>query len=393
MSIQQDPTQTGWSGRPLLGDALVLSEEQIARAAHCSDPDESDEAAWDRYLRALAIEGIKSGILRRNAAIIIGPVLEPEAPGRLLAVNGIATQLLCCTDLAEVVEVDLTPWRQQATAPQILLAVQVEEDNGVVRVAGVIDGPSFVERIKHEGKTHSASIAEVPVTVFAGGFEQFQRWATVLPASALPRVAVLDGSSLEPRGLGTPLQELQAQIEEWVKRLLQEAPAPIPLEVMGTRASDRGKVCLINPWIETNSEGNQVALAVSSTPTIWADRPLAEILIERDGMPVWQQLATSKQPIEGAIAWPLEPLKPSESCILKLRPYGATGGAYSKAVLLAADSIIQKAADEVLTRWAGEEAPLDTQGMGRISDSSFAMQFEFAARHVAQHHKGGEKRE
>jgi len=376
MTAAQNQLETDWSGRPLLVDAMVLNEEQIGRAARCVDPADSGEAAWTRYLRALALEGLKEQILRQKLTITLGPELEPEAPGRLLAVNGIATQLVCCTDLADFLEVDLSPWRQEVTAPQMLLAVQVDEDNGVVRVPGVLKGSSFVAQIKQEWAPLDAETVEVPLHSFTGGVEKLLRWTTLLPASAFPRLAVTpEGSASRWR--------YTARLDEWVKRLLQEAPTPIPLLVSGARSTDLAELGLINPRVELNPQGEPVALAVCSTPTIWADRPLAEILIERDGMPVWQKLATSKEPIEGPIAWPLEPLLPGGSFILKLRPYGATGGVYAKANLLAPDPRTLSATDELLTRWTRLQHPSAPEGIGEESDTIIGTRLEFAARRMA----------
>ncbi|MCP9845711.1 hypothetical protein KBY86_02210 [Synechococcus sp. Lug-A] len=375
------------SGRPLLVDEVVLTEVQISRAANCFDPADTDEAAWDRYLRALALEGLKGEILRRQTAITIGPELEPETPGRLLAVNGLATQLLCSTEMSETIAVDLSPWCQEATAPQILLVMQVEEDNGVVRVAGVMDGPTLVAHISREGQALSAATVEIPMTAFRGGFEQFLRWATMLPPSALPRVAVSAGSKASPlaMAIGPALQELQAQIQEWLKHQLQEAPAPIPLLVAGARSADRAEVFLVNPRVDLDAEGNHVAVVVSRTPTIWADRPLAEILIERDGVPVWQQLATSKEPIEGAIGWSLEPLNAGESCTLKLRPYGTSGGAYAKVMLVVTESEVIDQCEAWLCRGDSVQELFTTEGIGMGRDATIRLAEEIATRLRLKH--------
>ncbi|WP_457767188.1 hypothetical protein [Cyanobium sp. ULC065] len=366
-------------------DEVVLSEAQITRAANCVDPADSDAAAWDRYLRALALEGLKGEILRRKIAITIGPELEPETPGRLLAVNGLATQLLCSTEMAETIAVDLSPWRQEATAPQILLVVQIEEDNGVVRVAGVMDGPALVAHISSGGQALSAATVEIPIAAFRGGFEQFLRWTTMLPTSALPRVAVPAASEASPLAIGPALQELQAQIQEWLKHQLQEAPALIPLLVAGARAADQAEVFLVNPRVDLDEEGNHVSLVVSRTPTIWADRPLAEILIERDGVPVWQQLATSKKPIEGAIGWSLEPLNAGESCTLKLRPYGTSGGAYAKVSLVVTESEVIDQCEAWLCRGDSVQELFTTEDIGIGRDATIRLAEEIAARLRLKH--------
>jgi len=142
-------------------------------------------------------------------------------------------------------------------------------------------------------------------------------------------------------------------------------------------------VGLINPRVELNPQGEPVARAVCSTPTIWADRPLAEILIEREGVPVWQKLATSKQSIEGPISWPLEPLKACESCTLKLRPFGALGGAYGKVKLIATDTEAYGQYEAWLSREDGLQGPPTADEMGIKIDTIIRIKLEYAARQSA----------
>ena len=78
---------------------------------------------------------------------MVGPELNPEDPDRLLALNGLATHLLCASPLADVVEVPLNHWRKTATAPQLLLLAQVDEDAGVVHFPGVLDARAFVAEV------------------------------------------------------------------------------------------------------------------------------------------------------------------------------------------------------------------------------------------------------
>ena len=79
-----------------------------------------------------------------------------------------------------------------------------------------------------------------------------------------------------------------------------------------------------------------VAVVPLPSPTLLAAEPLNEVRIERNGAILWRRLASSTQAIEGPISWPLDPLKPNESLLLKLRPRGGSGGEFAVMQITAA---------------------------------------------------------
>ena len=90
-----------------------------------------------------------------------------------------------------------------------------------------------------------------------------------------------------------------------------------PLAAGGSRSSGT-QVCLISPWIQNQQDPY---LITESRPILHTKNPLNEVTIERNGIPVWQQLASSTQPVLTPIAWPQElgPVEPDESIVLILR--------------------------------------------------------------------------
>lgn len=90
-----------------------------------------------------------------------------------------------------------------------------------------------------------------------------------------------------------------------------------PMAAGGSRSSGT-QVCLISPWIQNQ---NYPALITESRPILHTKLPLNEVTIERNGLPIWQRLASSTQPVLTPIPWPdeLEPVKPDERIVLILR--------------------------------------------------------------------------
>ena len=101
-----------------------------------------------------------------------------------------------------------------------------------------------------------------------------------------------------------------------------------PVAVGGSRSGGGQSICLLSPW-----PGIPVGV---SNPVLEAVGPLNELRLERDGEVIWQQRASSTQPIEGPIPWPIKPLEPGEQLTLKIRPRGASGGDFAAFPLRAA---------------------------------------------------------
>jgi hypothetical protein len=119
-----------------------------------------------------------------------------------------------------------------------------------------------------------------------------------------------------------------------VRRLLG---IPQRVAVGGSRSSAALAVCLVSPTItgttaNPNAAGHipqPLAVVPLPTPTLLVAGPLSEIRLERGGVILWRQLASSTQPISGPISWPLPPLQPDESLDLRLRPLGASGADFA----------------------------------------------------------------
>ncbi|MEB3183401.1 MAG: hypothetical protein VKN15_03315 [Cyanobacteriota bacterium] len=326
-------------GRPLPAKAISLDPEDLRQAAASLDPGEDPERAWVRYLRALALLALRRWLKQRGASVVVGPDLEPEAPDRLLAIEGLATQLLCASSLVEEVLVPLGPWNQEVTAPQLALLALVDEENGVVEFPGVMDAAAVITEVQKLRSTDLEAI-ELPVYRFSGGLERLLRWVSLMEPEALPRAGLVDSNSEEA---DDPLAGLQ----QWLAQLLSSS-ALMPLPVLGTRGGTVPPLRLISPQVRLAENGLTFAEAVCDTPSIWADTALAEVLIEKDGVVVWQILATRQRPIEGPIAWPSDPLLPRERLTLRLRPFGAPGGIFATLSLVAPDALVMQKGEEAI---------------------------------------------
>jgi hypothetical protein len=162
------------------------------------------------------------------------------------------------------------------------------------------------------------SLSAQPLRTALQGMVLIALIGTAIPVPAAPTTA----STAPQRSL---LQKLRT--------LLGLNPA---IATGGSRNLSTPSVCLITPRLEAATSAAPIALVPIALPTIVADAPLNEVRLERNGVLLWQRLASSSQPIEGVIHWPLETLKSSETLQLRLRPRGASGGDFADVTLQAA---------------------------------------------------------
>lgn len=146
--------------------------------------------------------------------------------------------------------------------------------------------------------------------------------------------------------------------------------------VGGSRSGSAGSVCLITPRFQVQPDGTARAVVTLPRPTLLAAGDLNEMRLERGGRIVWQKRASSTEPISGPISWPIEPLLPAETVLLRLRPRGAAGSDFATIELLGASAVEQQQAEALLSDPRQRLAVIETQA--RKGRSSLASELVFS---------------
>jgi hypothetical protein len=179
-------------------------------------------------------------------------------------------------------------------------------------------------------------------------------------ALLLVAAAGLPGRAQPPERQGQQSPQPQQQViqpnatlVERLRRLLNLSP---PLAVGGSRSGAVEGVCLLSPWSgrtgRSRGMGEQlpaIAVVPTATPTLLSSGPLNELQLLRNNRIVWQQRASSVEPISGPMTWPLPPLRPGEQVLLRLRPRGAGGGDFAEIRMQAADAAVLQRHQSLLT--------------------------------------------
>lgn len=168
-------------------------------------------------LRALAMAALRQALAERQLALPFGPETAAEEDGRLLSLNRFGLQLATAGISADQLAIDSVPWAEVATAPQLLLAALVDEENAVVSFPGVLTGQEFIAAAQDAQRAGDQLLLEP--TAFTGGLDRLLTLVQLLEPAALPRLA-----------LGSGIATLQRQVvvvADWLTGQLDGALAQL----------------------------------------------------------------------------------------------------------------------------------------------------------------------
>ena len=145
--------------------------------------------------RALAVAALQQVLSGQASGLPLGPETAAEDDGRLLSLNRFALQLVTGGLLADQIAVDAKPWAEEASAPQLLLAAHVDEENAVVAFGGVLTGAEFVALARDAERSGDQLLLDA--AAFKGGVERLLTLVQLLEPAALPRLALPGGVDLQ----------------------------------------------------------------------------------------------------------------------------------------------------------------------------------------------------
>lgn len=195
--------------------------------------------------RALALAGLRQALKERQLDLPLGPSLDLEDPDRVLSLNRFALQLATTGISSDQLLVDPAFWQQSATAPQLLLAAAVGEDDNVVYFPGVLTAEEFIAQASTAGREDG--LIALDLEIFTGGIERLLTLVQLLEPSALPRLALnpSPAAALDPRvAVASVLDWLNGQLDSALSSLgaqLQPATAAA-FRGVGVTASAQGSL-------------------------------------------------------------------------------------------------------------------------------------------------------
>jgi hypothetical protein len=160
--------------------------------------------------RAMAVAALRQVLSSRGTGLPLGPETAADDEGRLLSLNRFALQLSTNGITADQIAVDLSPWAQQESAPQLLLSALVDEENAVVAFGGVLTSQEFVALAGSAERDGDQLLLET--NAFQGGVERLLTLVQLLEPDAIPRLA-LTGQVSAGRAVITVADWLQGRLD------------------------------------------------------------------------------------------------------------------------------------------------------------------------------------
>jgi hypothetical protein len=147
---------------------------------------QSDQA-W-LSARALAVAALRHVLASQASGLPLGPETAADDDGYLLILNSFAVQLATSGICADQIGVDTAPWAEATTAPQLLLAAQVDDENAVVAFGGVLTGSEFVALAQRAERSGDQLL--IDAGAFKGGVQRLLTLVQLLEPAALPRIGL-----------------------------------------------------------------------------------------------------------------------------------------------------------------------------------------------------------
>ncbi len=311
--------------------------------------DEPNTSSW----RGLSIIALRQILKERDLNLPLNAQLDIKQPERIFSFNRFAVQLATSGITSDEIIVPLNQWYRRGSAPQLLLAAQVDDENNVVYFPGVLTGPEFEALLaKRRNKTEEISLS---LNDFHGGIDRLLSFVRILEPASIPRQGLSNDVS-ESWSWSSITKKAKAALavatvaagtiligpEIFKPRLIGNlasitlSQVDVPIYTRGSVAASTLKVCLLSPTILNRDTGSHpVALVKFDQPLILSTIPLNKIQISKGGKTLWQKVGTYENRIEGPIPWPIAPIKPGEKYLLSIRPIGSSLGEDAKIILQA----------------------------------------------------------
>jgi hypothetical protein len=167
--------------------------------------------------RAMAVAALQQALRERQLSLPLGPETALTDEDRLLILNGFAVQLSTGGVVSDELEVDATPWASPASAPQLLVAALVDEENAVVAFPGVLTGAELIQQAQRAERRSGALVLD-PLA-FRGGVDRLLSLVQLLEPSALPRLALTPPGAAAIRSVVEVIGWLRGHLDDTVAAL------------------------------------------------------------------------------------------------------------------------------------------------------------------------------
>ena len=323
-------------------EKLTNSDDNFFEAKPISDSAVSIDIEKVKSLDQASIVALKKVISDENLNLEVKLISSIKDLDCLVEMNKFYIQIVITGISSDEAIIPLERWYKKNSAPQLILAMSIDEENGLIEFPGLITEKEFKALIKEPNPKNK--YVNIPINSFKGGINRLLSMIQILDLEALSReglrgskirINLLDNLIFNRKKLSLGLLILAgifATPSLFKPRLVYNLASisANKLEPIYTRSSSEEnniKICLLSPSSSFDGTKNIVNLSFDK-PLIFPKTKVEKIIISKNGKIIWSREINSNKKSYKPIQWPIKPVEPNEEYLISFAQNGISSEEY-----------------------------------------------------------------
>ncbi len=321
---------------------LTNSDDNFFEAKPISDNAVSIDIEKVKSLDQASIVALKKVISDENLNLEVKLISSIKDLDCLVEINKFYIQIVITGISSDEAIIPLKRWYKKNSAPQLILAMSIDEENGLIEFPGLITEKEFKKLIKEPNPKNK--YVNIPINSFKGGINRLLSMIQILDLEALSReglreskirINLLENLIFHRKKLSLGLLILAgifATPSLFKPRLVYNLASisANKLEPIYTRSSSEEnniKICLLSPNSSFDGTKNIVNLSFDK-PLIFPKTKVEKIIISKNGKIIWSREINSNKKSYKPIQWPIKPVEPNEEYLISFAQNGISSEEY-----------------------------------------------------------------
>ena len=321
---------------------LTNSDDNFFAAKPISDSAVSIDIEKVKSLDQASIVALKKVISDENLNLEVKLISSIKDLDCLVEINKFYIQIVITGISSDEAIIPLKRWYKKNSAPQLILAMSIDEENGLIEFPGLITEKEFKALIKEPNPKNK--YVNIPINSFKGGINRLLSMIQILDLEALSReglreskirINLLDNLIFHRKKLSLGLLIIAGIFVSpslFKPRLVYNLASisANKLEPIYTRSSSEEnniKICLLSPNSSFDGTKNIVNLSFDK-PLIFPKTKVEKIIISKNGEIIWSREINSNKKSYKPIQWPIKPVEPNEEYLISFAQNGISSEEY-----------------------------------------------------------------
>ena len=311
-------------------EKLTNTDDNFFEAKPISDSAVSINIEKVKSLDQASIVALKKVISDENLNLEVKLISSIKDLDCLVEMNKFYIQIVITGISSDEAIIPLKRWYKKNSAPQLILAMSIDEENGLIEFPGLITEKEFKALIKEPNPKNK--YVNIPINSFKGGINRLLSMIQILDLEALSReglreskirINLLENLIFHRKKLSLGLLIIAGIFVSpslFKPRLVYNLASisANKLESSYTRSSSEEnniKICLLSPNSSFDGTKNIVNLSFDK-PLIFPTTKVDEIIISKNGEIIWSKKINFNKKLYKPLQWPIKPVEPNEEYLI-----------------------------------------------------------------------------